>query len=102
MKATGKRGKAVTKDVWRPIRTAPREVWVWNRHVDLWLTVRASPLSFGISDAWRVPDCWRERGRGPWGHMYNGKFEPLVQDYITHWMRVPKPPKAIKEREHPR
>lgn len=77
---------------WKPINTAPETVWNWNA-VDLWLTVPASPRSMGMADAWRVPDCWKRGGDGPWCHQYQGAETELAQDYITHWMAIPKGPK---------
>lgn len=38
--------------------------------VDVWMSVHASPLSFGIADAFRVPDAWRRGGK--WFHRYRG------------------------------
>jgi hypothetical protein len=64
--------------------------------VDVWMSVMASPMSFGMSDAWRQPEVWRESGK--WVH-----FDPscagnreLVGSYITHWMAIPKPPRKSK------
>jgi len=39
--------------------------------VNIWLTVSASPRSFGIGDAWEVPEAWRVKGK--WFHIHNGK-----------------------------
>jgi hypothetical protein len=76
---------------WEPIETAPRKVSP-NSPVDLWVTWPASPISFGIADAFRVVDCWRKNwGSGPWVHMHQGKVLELDAAYITHWIRIPRP-----------
>lgn len=75
---------------WKPIDTAPKDV-PQSRPVDLWLHVYASPRSMGMSDSFRVVDCWR-RG-DEWVHLHNGTPEALFDDYITHWMPAPPPPR---------
>lgn len=75
---------------WQPIETAPKEVERW-RPVDLWMNIHASPRSFGMSDAFRVTDCWRNAS-GKWVHVHEGKEAELFQDYVTHWMSAPAPP----------
>lgn len=64
---------------WKPIKSAPRDGTV----IDLWLNVHASPRSFGMSDAYGVPDSWFQDGK--WVHTYRGKPTELYADYITHW-----------------
>lgn len=84
---------------WRSIKTAPRSesdnqavAEFTVEHVDLWLTVPASPSSFGMSDAWRVIDCW-QTSDGKWWHRDNSEVKELYGSYVTHWMSIPKPPK---------
>lgn len=76
---------------WQLIATAPKAVVSWQP-VDLWMQVHASPMSFGMSDAFRVPDCWRN-AEGKWVHDFRGKEAELNRDYITHWCALPAPPK---------
>lgn len=78
---------------WQPIETAPEDVWNFDP-VDLWLDIPASFRSMGVSDAFRVTDCYKENGKGAWGHTYKGKFEPLYAEYITHWRKPPPPPES--------
>lgn len=87
--ACGKPKKS-RKSPWRPIRTASTNPLTIDE-VDLWLVVNASPMSMGISDAFRVPDCTRRNGK--WGHYQRSEWMELNQDLITHWMPVPKGPK---------
>ena len=54
--------------------------------VDVWFDVHASAMSFGISDSWREPDCWRENGE--WFHIYKGKKALLRSSAITHWIPI--------------
>lgn len=61
-------------------------------YVDLWLQIYASPRSFGMSDAFRVVECWRKDGK--WFHLQDGKAEELYGDYVTHWMPTPKAPRS--------
>jgi hypothetical protein len=75
---------------WQPIETAPTEVPKW-RPVDLWMKVHASPMSFGMSDAFRVTDCWRN-AEGKWVHLFQETEAELNERYITHWMPLPAPP----------
>jgi hypothetical protein len=84
---------------WRPISTAPREVVRW-RPVDLWMTVHASPMSFGMSDSFRVTDCWRDDA-GKWVHDFRGEVAELNAWYITHWMLPPASPNAQAEGSQP-
>lgn len=80
---------------WRPIKSAPKEIVRW-RPVDVWMHVAASPLSFGMGDAFRVADCWRNE-QGKWVHDFRGKEAELNDGYITHWMPLPKPPAANRK-----
>ncbi len=75
---------------WKPIKTFRGPD---RREVDIWLSVHASPRSFGMADAWRVTEAWRTEGK--WFHRHNGKEMELVGDYITHWMPMPKPPARL-------
>jgi hypothetical protein len=72
---------------WQEIATAPKDGVSPSRPIDLWLRIPASPRSFGMSDAFRVVDCWRN-ARGYWVHDYRGEETELAQDYITHWAPV--------------
>lgn len=75
---------------WRSIKTAPKD----GTKIDIWMTVHASPLSFGMSDAWRIIDVYyRDEA---WFHFWEGREQELNEYYITHWMPAPKPPKARK------
>lgn len=74
---------------WRPISTAPE----FPTEVDIWLVIQASPLSFGMSDAFRVTEAYKKHGN--WFHRCNGTEEELVSDYITHWMPIPKGPEIV-------
>lgn len=74
---------------WQPIGTAPEEVNSW-KPVDLWLEIHASPRSFGMSDSFRVTDCWKQGVK--WVHKEGAETKELYQEYITHWMPLPKPP----------
>jgi hypothetical protein len=76
---------------WKPIRSFRGPDY---RQVDLWLTVFASPLSFGWADAFRVVECWREDGK--WMHIDVGEKKELNALYITHWMPMPKPPRGSR------
>lgn len=87
---------------WQPIKTAPKAeeldanvAAICYPRVDLWLTVPASPRSMGISDAWRVIDCWQTKD-GKWWHRdgLKGTAE-LYNPYVTHWMPVPDPPEGL-------
>mgnify|MGYP001582442452 CR=1 FL=1 len=64
---------------WKPMKSAPRDGTV----VDLWLEIRASPTSMGMSDSFGVPDAWFADGK--WVHTYRGKPTELNTAYITHW-----------------
>lgn len=59
--------------------------------VDLWMSWGASPLTMGMADSFRVPDCWK-RG-GSWYHHHMGKEAMLNNLYITHFRPLPEPPK---------
>jgi Protein of unknown function (DUF551) len=72
---------------WRPTKTFRGPDY---REFDIWLTVPASPRSFGMGDAWRVIEAYRKNGK--WYHRHEGKEAEIVLDYITHWMPIPKPP----------
>lgn len=82
----------MAKNPWRPIKTFRGETSkiVESKQVDLWLQISASPRSMGLSDAFRVVDCWKSDGK--WFYRHEGKEKELASDYITHWMRVPQPP----------
>lgn len=77
---------------WRKIGSAPCD----GSHVDLWLRISASPMSFGMGDSFRVPDAWFENGK--WVHRYNGKTTELVTHYVTHWLMVRAPHRADESR----
>lgn len=72
---------------WQPISTAPRD----GTHVDLWMEICASLRSFGMSDSFRVPDCWWSK-KGTWDHYFGNGIRSLQSDYITHWLPLPAPP----------
>ena len=78
---------------WKPIETAPNDTSPYNERaqVDLWMRVHASPRSFGMGDAFRVTNCWKEAGK--WFHIHNSRPAELFSEYITHWMPTPEPPK---------
>ena len=72
---------------WRPISEYTDDGVVDGIDLfDLWLSVHASPLSMGMSDAWRQPDCFRSNG------YWHDKEGALDEFYITHWMPVPSHP----------
>lgn len=73
---------------WQQIDTAPKD----GTRIDLWLTVTASPRSFGISDAWRVIDCYWHWTKEGWYHLHEGEEKELYGPYVTHWMPLPEPP----------
>lgn len=79
---------------WRPIKEFRGETDPYDerRQVDLWVQIYASPRSMGMSDAFRVPNCWKKDGK--WFHWHNKEESQLFPDYITHWMRVPRPPRT--------
>lgn len=60
-----------------------------GERVDLWLYIYASPRSMGWSDAFKVPEAWKEKGN--WLHIHGGKPTKLYSDYITHWSLIPSP-----------
>lgn len=65
--------------------------------VEAWIYIYASPRSFGIADADREPDCWRQDGK--WVHNYKGAVTEIFSEYVTHWSPYPapsKPPKSPK------
>lgn len=64
-----------------------------GRRVDIWMEIYASPRSFGMGDSFRVIEAWRENGK--WFHRHEGKVKELYNDYVTHWMPMPKAPKRI-------
>ena len=72
---------------WRDVSTLPAD----GEKVDVWMHIYASPRSFGMSDEFRLIDCWREDGQ--WVHFYKGKVEPLHGPYVTLWMPAPESPK---------
>lgn len=52
--------------------------------VTLWLSIYASPMSMGWSDAFAVADCWRESD-GQWMHLFNGEPTEIRSEYVTHF-----------------
>jgi hypothetical protein len=82
----------MSKNPWRPIKSFRRETSQFNeaKQVDLWMQVHASPMSMGMSDAFRVTNCWRDKGE--WFHYHEGKVKELARHYVTHWMPVPSAP----------
>lgn len=78
---------------WHSVKRLPRQTSESNP-VDIWMRVTPSPLSMGIGDAWRIVDCWLNGGK--WFHVHEGKVKELNADYITHWIRPPKPPKITR------
>ncbi len=95
------------KTPWRPIKTAKKAVL---QEIDLWLIVHASPMSMGMGDSFRVPAAYwmedqTEEYRNPsmrddhhagWFHMDRDQHRRINDDYITHWMPIPKAPQLIK------
>lgn len=80
----------MTENYWKPIKTFDSPD---RQEVDLWMDIYASPRSMGMSEAFRVIDAYRVDGR--WFHrVENGIEKELFSDYITHWMLIPKPPRA--------
>lgn len=77
------------KSAWRLIKTFRGAD---SERVDLWLSVPASPRSFGMADAWRVVECYRRDGK--WYHIANSVEAELYSPYITHWMPIPKEPRT--------
>jgi len=75
------------KSGWKPIARPPRNTDEGNP-VDLWISVWASPLSMGMADAWRIPDCWLKDGK--WVHRHENEIKELEARYLTHWIRPPK------------
>ena len=82
---------------WQPIESAPKERTLGEPQVDLWMEVYASPASFGMSDSFRVPDCWRDYTTGKWVHRDRGEVRELNERYITHWMPLPAPPGQVAQ-----
>lgn len=74
---------------WRPIKTCRTG---FREEVDLWMQWGASPLTMGIADSFRVPNAYRLLDE-KWWHFQDGEQKELNRDYITHWMRIPKPPR---------
>ncbi len=81
---------------WRLISNPPRNTDEDNP-VDLWIHVNPSPLSMGMGDSWRIPDCWRVGGK--WVHRHKNEIKELAVHYLTHWIRPPKPPTFKRERQ---
>jgi hypothetical protein len=77
-----------TNDLWQPIKKFKGKD---HAKVDLWLDIYPSPRSFGWGDSFRVIDAWREKGK--WFHYHEGKPTEIYNDYITHYMLTPEPPK---------
>lgn len=67
---------------WKNIKSAPRD----GTKVHLWMDIYASPMSFGMSDAFAVPDSWFQDGK--WVHIHRGEIAALRNNYVTHWMPV--------------
>jgi hypothetical protein len=57
---------------------------------DLWMVVNAAPSTFGMSDAFRVVDCWFYEGK--WVHIHRGAVAELNSKHITHFMPRPDGP----------
>lgn len=80
---------------WQPIESAPKD----GTKVDLWLEFYASPASMGMSDSFRMPECYYAtiEGKTGWFHLDGMKQNQLFDEYeyITHWMPLPEPPKEI-------
>lgn len=70
-----------TGPIWKPMADAPAD-----RHVDLWLSWGASPLTMGMADAFAVSDCWLDTGR--WVHLHDGMPTELNRRYISAWCEV--------------
>lgn len=83
---------------WLPIETAPNEVWNFSP-VDLWLVIKPSIQTMGFGDSFRVVDCYKKYGKGPWCHLHNGEEKEIKHELITHWMPLPAPPQTEKETE---
>lgn len=75
--------------MWKPIAEFDTTRSMLDR-VDVWIDVKASPRSFGISDAWRVVDAYYKDGK--WWHAHNGKQAELRSEIVTHYMERPKGP----------
>lgn len=54
----------------------------------IWMTIYPSPRSMGMSDAYEVPDVWKENGK--WFHDYKGGPAEIYADYVTHWRPSPQ------------
>lgn len=89
---------ALTAPQWLPIETAPNEVWNFSP-VDLWLVIKPSIQTMGFGDSFRVVDCYKKYGKGPWCHLHNGEEKEIKHELITHWMPLPAPPQTEKEVE---
>lgn len=77
---------------WLPMEAATDDdVWGFTPKCDLWMAWGASPMTMGIADAFRVPDCWRD-DEGAWWHMHHGERAELTKHYIRAWRPLPKPP----------
>lgn len=79
---------SASRNPWRPIKTYRGNEF---RRVDLWVRIYQSPRSFGMSDAFRVTDAWRQDSK--WFHSHEGHKTELNADYVTHWMPLPRPPR---------
>lgn len=77
-----KREAASLRGEWRPIKTCRIKDYT---NVDLWLTIPSA------GDGLRITESYRKNGQ--WVHLNRGREETIFEQYITHWMPVPKAPK---------
>lgn len=89
---------------WRPIKTAKHEMFT---EIDLWIVIYPSARSMGLGDSFRVTDAFwmdeqpmeyrkdslRDDWHEGWFHNDGGRTKRLNEEYITHWMPIPKGPK---------
>jgi hypothetical protein len=86
---------SVATGEWISVNKQLPEDWT---EVDVWFEVPASPRSFGISDSWREPNCYRIDGK--WFHRQNCEVKELYAPYITHWMPIPDAPTQAPDPRH--
>lgn len=79
-------GVSVPSTGWQDISTAPKD----GTKVDLWMEVYACAITFGMSDEFRVPDCWFVDGY--WVHDYGSTVRKLRTEYLTHWAPIQQGP----------